>query len=334
MYRGFPWALVPLLRCSRDGEALTLDSPAPPGPYVNDGVLRCAKCASTYVISRGIASLLIEGTLNDESVHEMRERDNQYAAAPPSIDPFIRRWRQATEVEPTLAACTPYAGKVVAELGCGTGRFTMVLARHAAAMLAIDFSRECLVQLSQKLEGDEQIGLVRADIGALHLAPNSFECVLSTAHSNLPTREHRLASNRTASAALTSGGRYVFSMHFHAARDFLHAVPAAGHYAGTGIYRYHMRATEAKREGAPYFARIRVQPILMSLPGVRSLVVTRIAQRIPIVNSLASLLLGIAERPRRVPEVNYVSPLSIWVTKLLGRTPSLPDRRSTATRTD
>ncbi len=334
MYRGFPWALIPLLRCSRDGEELAIDSPTATGPYLNDGVLRCTKCAATYVIRQGIASLLIDGALNDESVHEMGERDNQFAAPPKSIDPFILRWRQSTEVDPTLAACTPYAGKVVAELGCGAGRFTTVLARRAAAMLAIDLSRECLVQLSQKLEGDEQIGLVQADIGALNLAPNSFECVLSTAHSNLPTREHRLASNRTASAALTSGGRYVFSMHFHAARDFLHAVPAAGHYTGTGIYRYHMRAAEAKREGAPYFARIRVQPILLSLPGVRNLRVTRLAQRIPIVNSLASLLLGIAEQPRRVPEVNYVSPLSIWVTKLLGRTPSLPNQRSTATRSD
>ena len=96
----------------------------------------------------------------------------------------------------------------------------------------------------------------------------------------------------------------------------------------------HMRAAEAKREGAPYFARVRVQPILLSLPGVRNLVVTRLAQRIPILNSLANLLLGVAERPRRASEVNDVSALSTWVTKLLGRTPSVPDRRSTATRTD
>jgi len=334
MYRGFPRALIPLLRCSRDGEELTLVSPAPPEPYVNEGEIRCTRCGSIYVIRRGIASLLIDGALNVESVHEMGERDNQFAAPPTPVDPFIVRWRQATEIEPTLAACEPYAGKAVAELGCGAGRFTTVLARHAGAMLAIDLSHECLVQLSRKLEGTEQIGLVWADIGALHLAPDAFECVLSTAHSNLPTREHRLASNRTASAALTRSGRYVFSMHYHALRDFLHAVPAAGHYQGTGIYRYHMRAAEAKREGAPYFARVRVQPILLSLPGVRNLVVTRIAQRIPILNSLANLLLGVAERPRRAPEMNDVSALSTWVTKLLGRTPSVPDRRSTATRTD
>jgi SAM-dependent methyltransferase len=334
MYRGFPGALIPLLRCSRDGEGLALDFPAPTEPYINDGELRCTKCGSTYAIRRGIASLLIGGTLNDESIHEMGERDNQFAGPPKAVDPFIARWRQATEIEPTLAACAPYAGKVVAELGCGAGRFTTVLARQASALLAIDLSHECLVQLSGKLEGDEPIGLVQGDIGALHLAPNSFECVLSTAHSNLPTREHRLASNRTASAALTSSGRYVFSMHFHAVRDFLHAVPAAGHYEGTGIYRYHMRAAEAKREAAPYFARVKVRPILMSLPGVRNLTVTRIAQRIPILNRLATLLLGVAERPRRVPEVNYVSPISMWVTKLLGRTPALPDNHSTATRTD
>jgi hypothetical protein len=79
---------------------------------------------------------------------------------------------------------------------------------------------------------------------------------------------------------------------------------------------------------------VKVRPILMSLPGVRNLTVTRIAQRIPILNRLATLLLGVAERPRRVPEVNYVSPISMWVTKLLGSTPALPDNNSTATRTD
>ena len=51
-------------------------------------------------------------------------------------------------------------------------------------------------------------------------------------------------------------------MHFHAVHDFLHAVPAAGHYEGTGVYRYHMRAAEARREAAPYFAI----PILDRLP--------------------------------------------------------------------
>jgi len=334
MYRGFPHALLPLLRCSRDGETLALESPPPIGPHIIDGELRCTKCGCAYPIRHGIASLLIDGTLNAESVHEMRERDNQFTAPPQAVDPFIVRWRQATEVEPMLAACAPYAGKVIAEFGCGAGRFTTVLAREAGAMLAIDLSHECLMQLSRKLDGHEHIGLVWADICALHLAPKSFECILTTAHSNLPSREHRLASNRAASAALTRSGRYVFWMHFHAIRDFLHAVPAAGHYDGSAIYRYHMSAAEAKSECAPYFARVRVQPMLLSLPGVRNLFMTRLALRIPIVNRLALLLMGIADRPRHVPELNYVSPLSLWVTKLLGRTPYVPVVRSTATPPD
>src|SRR5262249_44105444 len=156
----------------------------------------------------------------------------------------------------------------------GAGRFTVPLAEHAAELLAIDLSRECLVQLTEKLDSTMTVGLVWADIGALHLAPAAFDCILSTAHSNLPTREHRLASNRTAADRLTDRGRYVFSMHFHATRDFLHAVPAAGHYDGTGIYRYHMRAAEARREIAPYFARVRFEHMLMSLPVVRSLAMT------------------------------------------------------------
>ena len=318
---------------------LELESASAPSSHVVEGALRCVKCESIYSIAGGILSMLVDGTLNDESVHEMRERDNQFVdpvkSLDPfiaSIDPFIARWRLATEIEPTLSACAPYTGKVVAELGCGSGLFTMRLAKHASAMLAIDLSRECLVQLGQKLEGDASIGLVQADISTLYLAPNSFELVLTTAHSNLPTREHRLASNRTASEALTDGGRYVFSMHFHAARDFVRAVPAAGHYDGTGIYRYHMRPAEARREIAPYFRRVRFAPILMSLPHVRNLAVIRFAQRIPGLNSLAPLFLGIAVRPRREPAVNHVSRLSLWVTHLLGRSPAAHIGAVTTTR--
>lgn len=339
MYRGFPAALLPLLRCSRDGEELVLDSSELTEPFLHDATLRCVRCQSTYPISGGIVSLLIDGTLDRESVHEMRERDTQFTTPAESqdpfvaaTDPFVAQWRNATEVEPTLAACAPYTGKVIAEFGCGSGFFTRLLAKHAAAMLAIDLSHECLVQLGSTLEGNEPIGLVRADIGWLHLAPKSFDVVLTTAHSNLPTRHHRLASNRTASEALTDGGRYVFSMHFHAARDFLRAIPAAGHYDGTGIYRYHMRPAEARREIAPYFKRVGFAPILMSLPHVRNLAVIRFAQRIPGLNNLAPLFLGVAVRPRREAMVNHVSRLSLWVTRLLGRTPAIATQ--TATRTN
>jgi SAM-dependent methyltransferase len=321
VYRGFPVSLVPLLRCSRDGAALALEPPHDE-PCVDQGTLRCAGCGAVYAIRDGIASMLPDAPLCPESAHEMRERDGQFTAPAPAVDPFVARWRQATEVEPTLRACEPIAGKVVAELGCGAGRFTLPLVRRAAAVVAVDLSRACLAQLAARLDGTAPIALVRADIGALHLAPASFDCVLSTAHSNLPTREHRLASNRLAAEALTPTGRYVFSMHFHSTRDFLHAVPAAGHYDGTGIFRYHMRAAEARREIAPFFARVCFAPILMSLPLVRSIGVTRMAMHIPGVNSLAALLLGVARRPRREPPVDYVSPWSRWATRLLGRRPA------------
>jgi hypothetical protein len=60
----------------------------------------------------------------------------------------------------------------------------------------------------------------------------------------------------------------------------------------------------------------------MNLPGVRSLAVTRLAMRIPVVNTLGALLLGVAVQPRREPPVDYVSPLSQWATRLLGRRPA------------
>jgi SAM-dependent methyltransferase len=322
VYRGFPSSLLRLLRCSRDGAELALEGAAPAAPFIEQGSLRCTACGAIYGLEGGIVSMLPDAPICAESAHEMQQRDGQFVAPARAVDPFIAKWRHATEVEPTLNACEPIAGKVVAEFGCGAGRFTVPLAGRAAAVLAVDLSRECLVKLGERIDETTPVGLVWADIGSLHLAPASFDCILSTAHSNLPTREHRLASNRIAAEALTSTGRYVFSMHFHAAHDFLHAIPAAGHYDGTGIFRYHMRAAEARREVAPFFARVRFAPILMSLPAVRSITMTRVAMHIPGVNSLASLLLGVARRPRREPPVDYVSPWSRWVTRVLGRQPA------------
>jgi uncharacterized protein YbaR (Trm112 family) len=322
VYRGFPSSLVPLLRCSRDSGVVVLDASTAAGPDIERGLLRCEACGSTYAIEDGIARMLLDRPLCAESAHEMQARDDQFVAPSPPVDPYIAKWRHATEIEPTLQACEPLAGHMAAEFGCGAGRFTLPLAERAGGVLAIDLSRECLVKLGEKLSSPTPVGLVWADVGALHLAPAAVECILTTAHSNLPTRNHRLASNRVAAEALTSTGRYVFSMHFHAARDFLHAVPAAGHYDGTGIYRYHMSKSEARRESAPFFTRVRFVPILMSLPVVRSIAVTRVAMRVPGVNSLAALLLGIAEGPRQEAEIDYVSPWSRWVTRLLGRRPA------------
>jgi SAM-dependent methyltransferase len=322
VYRGFPTSLVPLLRCSRDGAELELERPPSDTAFVEDGSLRSRTCGASYAIDKGIASMLPGAPLCAESAREMRARDGQFTAAPAPADPFVARWRQATEVEPTLRACGPVAGKVVAEFGCGAGRFTVPLVERASAVLAVDLSRECLVKLGERIEAATPVGLVWGDIGSLHLAPASFDCILSTAHSNLPTREHRLASNRIAAEALTTTGRYVFTMHLHSTREFLHAVPAAGHYDGTGIFRYHMRAREARREIAPFFGRVRFSHLLMSLPLVRSIGVTRLAMHIPGINSLSALLLGVAVRPRREAPMDYVSPWSKWLTRLLGRPPA------------
>ena len=171
--------------------------------------------------------------------------------------------------------------------------------QEGIAVLAIDFSMASLRVLSQKKNIGENTGLVQADITTIQLAPRAFDRVLSTLHSNLPTRDHRVASNHTAAGILKDDGRYVFSMHYHGLRDLLLGVPRSGYYPENGIYRYHMRAGEAKRETSPYFDRVRFLPIKVGIPGVHSIYLSQAARRVPILNEMAQLLLGVAEQPKR-----------------------------------
>jgi SAM-dependent methyltransferase len=238
--------------------------------------------------------------LHPESHKEMRLRDSK-------SESFARlqrkEWRSdyddRTEIEPTLWELRPLTGRLVAEFGCGTGRCTLQFSSQALAVLAIDFSMASLRVLSGKVGVGENIGLVQADIINTRLRPHTFDRVLSTLHSNLPSEEHRVACNRTAANALKDDGRYVFSMHYHGIRDLLLGVPRSGYYPDSGIYRYHMRTGEAKRETLSYFGRARFSRLKVSIPGVHSIFLSKLARRVPLLNEMAQLLLCVAEQPKR-----------------------------------
>ena len=107
---------------------------------------------------------------------------------------------------------------------------------------------ESLKILVQKLQPGLPVGLVRADITNLSIAPRSFHRVLSTLVSNLPTREHRLSMLHLASDSLTKHGRFVFSTHYYGIRERWGGVAKSGRYTKGGIYRYYFRKNEIKRE--------------------------------------------------------------------------------------
>lgn len=304
MVHGFPVSLFPLLRCPSDGGELSLKDCPTDKPLVSKGTLRCAQCSREFAIDNGVVRLLDAPLLHPESHKEMLLRDSKSESiAQLQLKEWHSEYDDRTEIEPTIHELMPLSGKIVAEFGCGTGRYTGKFHRQAAAVLAIDFSMSSLRVLADKLNLSENTGLVQADITTMRLAPRTFDRVLSTLHSNLPTRDHRMASNQTAADILKDDGCYVFSMHYHGLRDLLLGLPRSGYYPENGIYRYHLRINEAKCETLPYFGQARFLPIKVGIPAVHSIVVSQAVRRIPILNELAQLLLGVAEKPKRTPPV-------------------------------
>jgi SAM-dependent methyltransferase len=314
----FPVSMVSLLRCPADDLELTLEGDAPAEGIVR-GSLRCIACQRAFAIEDGIAHLLPDAPADEESAREMKVRDSRADAIQQrgGAD-WSSTFADALETAPTLAALEDAPNTLIAELGCGTGRYTRRLAEGGRRVVAVDFSLASLRLLAGRLDSRAQVGLVWADVTRLRLAPGQFDRVLSTLHSNLPSRDHRMAALRLAAEALRDEGRFVFSMHHRGLRDLLFGVPSAGHYAESGIYRYHLDAREAQREATPYFARIRCTPISVNLPGIGSLQVSRLAQRTPGLRQFGRLLLAVADSPRRQPVVGQVSVWSTRVARLLG----------------
>jgi uncharacterized protein YbaR (Trm112 family)/predicted RNA methylase len=295
--RGFPLHLLSLVCCPEDGEGLHASGDQ---AFVTTGVVTCSVCQRSYQIADGILSLL-GAELHPESHKEMRTRDERN-------DQIRSRQRSewqsahadAVEVRPTLMALDVEQGSVVAELGCGTGRYTVDIASRASATVAVDLSRSGLLVLRQKLGLSAPVALVQADVTKPYGSRDAFDRVLSTLHSNLPTREHREAALQYAASALNDRGKAVISMHHRNVLDAVRGIEVSGRYPDSGIYRYYMTKVEARHEAVRFFDRVRFVYLSADLPRVPVAAVSLLAARMPLVrDGLARLFLAVGEAPRR-----------------------------------
>ncbi|MGB6800874.1 MAG: hypothetical protein WBE31_01300, partial [Candidatus Sulfotelmatobacter sp.] len=82
------------------------------------------------------------GTLTQESQHEITLLDQAYGAMPETFAPAASGWRSEfndrIEIPPHLNLLQLRPGQRVLELGCGDGRFTLLMARLGADVLALD----------------------------------------------------------------------------------------------------------------------------------------------------------------------------------------------------
>jgi len=210
------------------------------------------------------------------------------------------------------------------ELGCGDGRLAILMAQMGAEVLAVDFSYTALRQFARNLSLGVaptsyrpkfrstppslalQVGLVQADISCFHVAPSSFDRVLSATPCD--SRDERMRMYQTIAHALKEDGRYTASLEYDDLNRRLLGLPALRRYTPGRVLIEHLSIATLQRELMPYFDRVRFRLVRAKLPFVRFLpknakiILSLAATKIPILKEFSEIVLARAERPVRLPQ--------------------------------
>jgi SAM-dependent methyltransferase len=311
MVNQFPRDMVPLLRCNIDsGELALAEEVRSDADGVWDAVLRCKACGAEFRIEDGIARLLPD-RLTPEDQHEMSIRDtiDYDCTNPSSFVPPAEGWRSLLsdrlEVPEHLDELETLPTSTVVELACGDGRFTSLIAKTGARILAVDFSINALRLLACRLPGGAKVGRVHADINQLHLASRAFDRALTL--TPLDSRDERMNMYRTIAYALKDDGRYVGSFEHDDLNRRLLGLPLMRRYSKDGILIEHLTTKRMRLEAAPYFSKLCVRPIRPRVPFVAKLPpglafpLLRLVAALPFVRHFGELLLLTAQDPVRLP---------------------------------
>jgi SAM-dependent methyltransferase len=311
MVNQFPRDMVPLLRCHIDsGELALAGELRSDADGVLDAVLHCETCGAEFRIEDGIACLLPD-QLTPEDRHEISIRDtiDYDCTNPGSFLPPAEGWRSVfsdiLEVPAHLDELQTSPTNTVLELACGDGRFTSLIAKTGARILAVDFSINALRLLGRRLPTGARVGRVHADINQLHLASRAFDRALTL--TPLDSRDERMNMYRTIAHALKGDGRYVGSFEHDDLNRRLLGLPLMRRYSKDGILIEHLTTKTMRLEAAPYFSKLRVCPIRPRVPFVRklppslALPLLRLVAALPFVRHFGELLLLTAQDPVRLP---------------------------------
>jgi SAM-dependent methyltransferase/uncharacterized protein YbaR (Trm112 family) len=323
---GFPRSSLPLLRCIQDGGQLSVCREIRGDEAgISDGSLRCVECSREYKIENGIARLM-PATLTPENQHEIPLLNQSYGAMSETYVPAASGWRSDLndheEIPAHLNLLRLREGQRVLEVGCGDGRFTVLMAQLGAEVVAVDFSIAALertqanllsgvaptsYRVTSRRDGDlaKHVGLVQADASNFRVAPRSFDRALSA--TPLDSRDERLKMFRAIAESLTDDGRYVAGVEYDDLYRRLFGLPVLRRYSPGGVLIEHLSTPELRRETGAYFVRLRMQLIRVHLPFFKhlplwlSVPMTRAAGAIPVIKHFANILLVAAECPVRIP---------------------------------
>jgi SAM-dependent methyltransferase len=107
-----------------------------------------------------------------------------------------------------LSQCGALEGKELLEIGCGKGRITRDLARHARRVVACDPDGAAL-ETARRSIGSPAVEFLQTPTGVPKLAPASFDLVLYTLSLHHVPQPEMISSLQAAAALLRPGGGIV-----------------------------------------------------------------------------------------------------------------------------
>ena len=228
--------LLPLLSSPEGGGALTVTVTREDAGDIVEGVLTDSE-GRTYPIEHGIPRLL-PAMMHDAQVSEIAARDAQVEDYDKMA--FLTAFGRV-EIPMMLRMLRPRGGERMLEGGCGTGRMTHILARHASEVVAIDFSFESLRQNDRKLKqaGVKNVHLVQADLCNLPFVADAFPQALSCqVLEHVPDAPSRACAVGELSRVLTSGSTLVLSAYQHSLFTRMFASKSGQHDGGIPYFRF------------------------------------------------------------------------------------------------
>ena len=133
--------------------------------------LRCPECSAEYPVIDGVLHFVDHDKYADAFSFEWELHSKTFMEETERL--ASERILLAMEVTPELVK-----GKIVLDAGCGMGRFTEILTRWGAEVVAVDMSESVHVA-RQNLENRAGASFIQADIFHLPFPEGAFDVILS-----------------------------------------------------------------------------------------------------------------------------------------------------------
>lgn len=176
----------------------------------------CELCDRQFRYASGILESAPEEVAeSEESQIQQREeevRDGQARTYDAALVFSLSSWLERRKIWAHLQTLQVSSAL---EVGCGTGRFTALLAQRAARVVAVDRSRQSLFQCRQRLRRlglDGKVLLIREDANQMPARARSFDVALTAQMiQHLPSAGLREETVAHIAEALKPGGTLIFS---------------------------------------------------------------------------------------------------------------------------